>query len=217
MKVEVSEADRTLAADIHRLFSAKPDSEHIASKFALAHLAAILRTHKIGSVLEIGAGIGTMTYLLLSMLPDSVAVVCTEANELCLAALDENLPREVRNRLMVHRDAHLVERAFDLVVIDGSVDGVTAALFRPGSVCFAEGKRAKERRKIQQLLNERQMACAFTNYLPWSFQFVRQRIEWRPLRVRLKAWLGIEKPLPAITRRKGCWVGRVERLRVRGV
>jgi hypothetical protein len=83
------------------------------------------------------------------MLPDSVAVVCTEANEVCLAALDVNLPREMRNRLMVHCYAPVVERAFDLVVIDGSVDGVTAALFRLGSVCFAEGKRAKERRRIQ--------------------------------------------------------------------
>jgi len=212
MKVEVSGADCTLAADIHRVFSAKPHSQHIASKFALAHLAAILRTHKIESVLEIGAGIGTMTYLLLSMLPDSAAVECTEDNEICLSSLDANLPREMRSRLIIHRHAHLVAGAFDLVVIDGAVNGVTASVFKAGSVCFAEGKRTKERRTIQQRLKECQMACAFTNYLPWRLEFTRRRIGWRPLRSRLKAWLGIEKPLPAITWRKGCWIGRVEKI-----
>ncbi len=105
--------------------------------------------------------------------------------------------------------------AYDLVVVDGSVDGLTAAQFKPGSICFAEGKRTKERRKIEHLLNERQMTCVSRNYLPWRFQFTRHRIEWRPLRWRLKAWLGIEKPLPVITRQKGCWIGRVETLQGR--
>src|SRR5215207_3102544 len=181
MKVEVTEADRALAADIHRLFSAKPHSEHIASEFALAHLAALVRTQDFRSVLEFGAGIGTMTYLLLSRLP-AATVDCTDPNETCFSALGLDLPREMRTRLMIHRDASQLGRAFDLVIIDGAVDGVTATLFTPGSVCFAEGKRAKERRTIQQLLNESQMACAFTNYLPWRFQFTRHRIEWRPLR-----------------------------------
>jgi hypothetical protein len=63
-------------------------------------------------------------------------------------------------------------------------------------------------------LKERQMACTFTNYLPWRFKFTRRRIEWRPLRSLLKACLGIEKPVPAISRRKGCWIGRVETLQL---
>jgi hypothetical protein len=198
MKVEVSDADRTLAADIHRLFSAKPHSEHIASEFALAHLAAVLRTNDVQSALEFGAGIGTLTYLLLS---HGLAVECTEKHPICLAALDENLPPEMRERLTVHSRRPPPAKPFDLIIIDGRVKG--AGYAKKGTICFAEGSRAEARAKLETALNTQGLTCRFTNY-PTG-----REIRWRTTRFGFKI-PQFRHPSGVIIHRRGCWIGRVE-------
>jgi hypothetical protein len=195
MDVNPTTADWQKAAEVHRLFSAKPNSKHIASEFALAHLAAVLRTQKIRTVLEFGAGIGTVTYLLLSSRPDS-EVECTERNELCLAALSQNLAAGMRERLTIYSDGSVPERPFDLIVIDGKVSGGGYA--REGTICFAEGNRANSRSKLEAALNSQGFTCTYVEYRrPVT-------IRWRTTRFGF--------PIPHISN-KGCWIGSVESTR----
>lgn len=56
-----NEEDWAVAESVHTRFLARPGAGHIASPYALAHLAAILRQAEINSVVEFGAGIGTLT------------------------------------------------------------------------------------------------------------------------------------------------------------
>jgi predicted O-methyltransferase YrrM len=65
VKIEPSEADWAFAKSIRDEFKRKPGSQHIASEFALAYLSALLNKVKPDSVLEFGAGIGTVTYFLM--------------------------------------------------------------------------------------------------------------------------------------------------------
>ena len=194
MRVTVTSQDEQRAREVHRLFSAKLHSEHIASEFALAHLAAVLRANEVRTVLEFGAGIGTMTYLLLSTLPE-LAVECTEKNELCFRALEDNLPAAMRARLHIHTERYPVIKGgpFDLVIIDGRV-APGPNLLKAGSICFAEGDRESGRSTIEAALAERGLTCMFTNY-------ENPRLIWRASR------FGVPRPSIA---RKGCWIGRVE-------
>jgi hypothetical protein len=196
MKVKVSDADRRSAAEVHRLFSAKPHSEHIASEFALAHLAAILRTGEITSVLEFGAGIGTVTYLVLSRVPHA-RVHCTEHNALCLSELAANLPPKMRERLTIHASADTVPaEPFDLLIIDGKVSG--ANYVRPGSIYFVEGHRSQARVWLSDELNRRGLTCRFRKH-PGP-----PKISWGVTRMQI--------PVP-IMKRRGCWVGMVSATR----
>jgi hypothetical protein len=189
MQVEVTRADWQKAREIYRLFSAKPNSEHIASPFSLAHVAAILRLQEVRSVLEFGAGIGTITYLILSS--SEAAVHATETHPLCLRALDENLPSEYRGRLTIHSGRRpSLKGPFDLVVIDGGTDPGSA--FGPGTIFFAEGDRTKARAAIEAAVAKQGLTCSFTHHCPAGFGWRRTRFGF---------------PVPS--RRKGCWIGRV--------
>src|SRR5215831_17965074 len=80
---------------VYRRFAARPGSEHIATWRALACLSALVRLRQPEKVLEFGTGIGTITYLLLTSLPQ-LNVVGLETNPFCLAQLDRNIPDELK-------------------------------------------------------------------------------------------------------------------------
>src|SRR5258708_24469779 len=83
--------DCQFAKEIYDLFSKKPGSEHIASEVSLQYLAACLRLFKPSKVLEMGAGIGTITQAVLSHPCAVRELVSTETNPFCLKVLRENL------------------------------------------------------------------------------------------------------------------------------
>jgi len=71
-------------------------------------------------VLEFGAGIGTLTYLLLGVRDPRLNVVALETNPFCLAQLERNIPEEFKPRLTVIPTAGSVPQMhFDLIVVDG--------------------------------------------------------------------------------------------------
>lgn len=198
MQIKPTSDDWRLARDIHKRFSRKTGSKHIATKFALAHLSAVLRTTEIRSVLEFGAGIGTISYLLLSELPDNVKVECTEHSAFCRTQLLHNIPPGLYDRLVIHETkAPMLTKQFDLVIIDGSAF-VNASCLGDGSLCFVEGTRKVARDKIQRSLAERNLTCNFQNYM------VGNRIVWRMTRFHV--------PRPRLKHIKGCWIGRVARI-----
>jgi predicted O-methyltransferase YrrM len=91
VEIRPTRRDRILAREIYNRYKAKPGSEHIATETALVYLSACLREFRPGVVLECGAGIGTITDLVLSHPCRVERVISTEHNEFCLAALARNL------------------------------------------------------------------------------------------------------------------------------
>ena len=207
MKLVPSATDLALAEQIHNEFSRKPGAQLIASQFALGHLAALITELKPKSVMEFGAGIGTITKLLLIHPTRIERIVSTEDDAFCLKALEENLPPQPAGRwqLVTSNDqiAQLPNR-YDLVIFDG-VDGVLADerqydMFRDGVCCFVEGNRQPTREALDRFLAERELACTFDHY--------RRK---RALRVRWRKASPFPFPVPKVsfTRMKGCHVGRV--------
>jgi hypothetical protein len=187
--------DWRLARTVHERFKRRPGSAHIASVGALSHLAALLRTERIKSVLEFGSGIGTVSYLLLASPPKDRRVVSFERNPFCLSQLARNIPQELGARLTVHEEKTVPDDTFDLVVIDGSV--ADYSFLRNGQLLFVEGNRAKQRHVVERVAKERGFACSFHRY-PVDGPVLR--LKWR----RLGAF-----PIPRLTLRFFCSIAKI--------
>ena len=80
---------RPEALEIHRLFAAKAGAEHISSPVGLHVLLNICDETRPKRVLEIGAGIGTLSFALLKYTNAQVDMI--EDNAFCLGQLKKNL------------------------------------------------------------------------------------------------------------------------------
>jgi len=192
--IQPTREDWRLAREVHSHFRARPGSQHIATAFALAHLAALLRVLPVKSVLEFGAGIGTITFLLQERLPADGRIVCAERNAWCREQFAINIPQSPRVALIPEGRPHLTD-PFDLVIIDGPITP-GAQYVRAGTACFVEGNRNGPWSMFADGLSAQGLVCHRTNYPAKGF-----RIRWRMSRLGLN--------LPRLRRTKGCWIGVV--------
>jgi len=103
---------------VYEKFKALPGSQHIAGVVTLKRISEIVDELQPKRVLELGAGIGTITYLLLAT--TNAHVDTYEPNEFCISALTENLSGfKDRYTLLTSYKQLPPESAYDLVVIDG--------------------------------------------------------------------------------------------------
>ena len=144
------ESDKLKAERLYSLFSGLPLSDHIASVWSLSHLSALQRLLKPARILEIGAGIGTLTAMLLY---SGGSIVSVEPVEEFRKAHKENIGKHPR--VMLVSDLTGIKGPFDLAVIDGE--------FPKGfedvapKVMFIEGSRAHQRRALKR---------EFVSYIP---------------------------------------------------
>src|SRR5688500_3939894 len=100
-KLVVSPEDDQIAQEMFQRFSALEGSQHIASPASLRWFSAILRTFRPAHILELGAGIGTMTEMLLMDRYGATKIYTTENDAFCLSALDKNLSKRHDPRLQI--------------------------------------------------------------------------------------------------------------------
>lgn len=208
MHVVPGSEDWRLARELHGAYSAKPGAQHIATEFALAHLSAVVDVARPMRVLEFGAGIGTMTHMLLAHPAGIAEVVSSEPDRFCQEQLARNIPDALKPRLTVLSDAQQLQEHdgdFELVVFDGDFAEPSRHRFlRPGTVCFVEGARQSTRKALAAALARQNLQCRFTAHDRGP---APMRIVWR------RASFGIRYPkLKTNARLKGCWIGRVHPL-----
>ena len=117
--------DWITAARIYRRFVSRSGADQIASRTSLAHLTALLRTFECKRVLELGVGIGTITYLLLQKQREVVAL---EHNSFCQHQLELNIPPNLRSQLRLVSDGAEIDGVFDLVIIDGKISACNTSI-----------------------------------------------------------------------------------------
>jgi len=208
MRVEPSESDWSFAKSVYDEFSQKPGAQHIASEFALAYLSAVLNKVKPASVLEFGAGIGTITHFLLKHPVNVGHVTTTESHPFCLEQFAANISEEFAGRYdLVVDDATLVpgDRRYDLVIVDNTVSLAGYAHLADGMICFVEGARSANRREISDELAGRGLQCDFVNY--------NRGVQYFSIVMRRSKKAGIPYPKFRLRKiRKGCWIGAVEQI-----
>lgn len=156
------------ARAIFRRFRALPGSEQIATEYALVGLANLLRRQRPKRILEIGAGLGTLSALLLRAPPATYWVLERDAGY--RSAWDENVGRA---RYAVTKVTELPRAdavsPFDLVVIDDRLqDPFPAAFLARRAVCYFEGNRGPERGLVAVGLARAHRRAAWLNRRPWD-------------------------------------------------
>ena len=192
-----------LARRVHAEFRGKPESRHIAGEFALIELSKLLDETAPQRVLEIGAGIGTITKLLLTHPKRPGSLTSSEAVPVCLREFEKNLAGVDRAgfRLIASIGELDPKSTFDLVIFDGTLDEEKQYdIFAAGTRCFVEGNRRETREALSMHLAGRSLAINFTQLFPGG--------------KKLKFWskrrfAGFR--LPALTFKpvKGCSIGLV--------
>jgi protein-L-isoaspartate O-methyltransferase len=150
---------------IFKTFKALPDSEHIATKYAIKGLLKWLRRREPSRVLEIGPGIGTLTFAILSAC-ENVSLTTVEMRppigEICKKNLHE---QEGTYRLIHTGDEIGPALPWDFVVIDGGVqDERYVNNIAKGGTIFVEGYMDKKLKQIHEVHQNRKFAE--TNFRP---------------------------------------------------
>jgi hypothetical protein len=192
-----------LAADLFREFVAKPESQHIASEFSLRELSRLIARVKPQRVLEIGAGIGTITKLLLTHLHRPAHLTVTEAHPVCIGELTKNLQGLELTGFSTVQTAHQLDTTvhYDLVIFDGTLDDDKQyQVLQLGTWCFVDGGRNITIEALKNKLKNRKLTISMDNRLPGG----KKLKLWSPRR-----FLGL--PLPALKLEpiKGCSIGQV--------
>ena len=215
LDLDLNRADMALAERVHEEFSRKEGSETIASRRAMEWLATCVRVFRPRTVLEMGAGIGTLTELILTHDIAVDRLVTTEDNEYCLSVLRGNLSRGDDPRLhlvVTPEELSRLRLQADLIVADGSfwLKAAATGTLGPfheaefeaaavGTVIFVERFRRKWRKKLAEVVGAQGMAVA-----------VRRCSGLRmPIRMRMSRRLVV--PIPVIKRnyRDSAWLGIV--------
>jgi protein-L-isoaspartate O-methyltransferase len=140
-----------IAQTLQPAYAMKPGSQHIASLHACAGLEKLIQQYRPKRVLELGAGIGTLTDLLIESLTPDAVIVTVEDHPYCLEQMRNNLGRRLTRVTLVH-DLDAVERdGFDLVVVDGGRADISVVPFVASrGFVFVEGFRGEQRKFIEE-------------------------------------------------------------------
>lgn len=205
VEFQPNELDWELARKVHTDYEQKSGAQHIATEFALAHLSALVRLVEPTDVLEFGAGIGTISQLLLDH-PNGIRhVTATEGNAFCIDALTSGFVAPFAGRFDLVTDPtklKLDQQHFDLVVIDGLLEPGQYDALKRDSICFVEGSRKSTRKMIVEELERRDLTINFVNYNQ-SVRYFDWSTTYPDGRTRLFPKFKLRKIL------KGCWVGQV--------
>ncbi len=155
---------RAFAADVHTRFSGRPLSEHIATQTAIEGLVRWLQRKRPRRVLELGAGIGTLTYATVETLSsihgDDVArLISTEPYPPCREQLEINLIDQRERFTVVDGPGDVApdDGPFDFLITDGGdpEDGSPFQNLAPGAIVFIEGDRKPQAAALEAALQGR--------------------------------------------------------------
>jgi hypothetical protein len=175
------------ASQIYRHFKQLPGSQYMANEKAIKGLVKWLKKRQPKAMLEVGAGIGTLTFASVSALSEcwegdgscTYRLISIEDNPFCLSALKENL-RDQWGRFELIRGLEELSNkpgTLDFVIIDGgNLDPNYCANLSPRAVVFVEGYMNKQRELIGSTHKKRKwVATNFRSlnrkYGYWIFQF----------------------------------------------
>lgn len=127
-------------------FSKAKGSEYIASEYALFRILQFIKLFNPKLILEVGAGIGTISDSILKLkTPFNLELYATESNEFCLHNLQQNLENQYKHLNLYNSIGELPEEKldFDLVIIDGKEKGLLSLINRlsKNAIIIVEGDR----------------------------------------------------------------------------
>lgn len=161
---------KLLADKNYRYFSGLPGNQHIASLFAIHKLLNILNIYKPKKILEVGLGIGSISYSIIDYLSYKKIKYeyhGTEANEFCLNALPVNLKEYFKN-IKLNNSINEINNTkyYDLVIVDGSDSALekVSKLLTKNGIIFIEGDRKNQQQALVKLFPKHKFVHVVSNY-----------------------------------------------------
>lgn len=158
------------ANEFYKKFSMAEGNQHIASLFALKKILDILKLNKPKNILEIGLGIGSVSFTILEYCKRNeieINYFGTEANEFCLKQLPLNLGNHIE-KIILHNSIDEIneELKFDLIIIDGADESLEKIKNQTAVNCciFIEGDRTFQVEKIKKWFPNYLCVHTISNY-----------------------------------------------------
>lgn len=146
------------ALKIYRDFSSKEGAQHIAKPPSIQAVAELLKLYKPKTILEVGGGIGALSYVCLKYSDAHVDIF--EDNEFCINALYENLVG-FGEQYSVHTDYNnysLPYSSYDLIIFDGGTYELIVDLVKvldDIGIVYFEGNRINDRAVFRKALRDK--------------------------------------------------------------
>lgn len=186
------------AEEIWVHFKSVPGAGGIASEHAIGGLIKIIKKKKPKKILELGSGMGTLTYAIMASLGNffgkefSYDFYTVENDEFCLGQLKKNLEGFEDKCTVINNISEVFSKGiqFDLIVVDGGGNlpddmgpmNIENMVERKG-VIFIEGSRRYQREMIKKWYAGR-------NYITVNIPAAKDFINWKNERIKNKAyWL----------------------------
>lgn len=162
--------NRQHSVECYKYFSEKEGNQHIAGQFGLEKILDILTINKPKRILEVGLGIGSISYTIFKNYkakgPDFI-YHGTEANEFCLKALKENLSNYY-DCISIYSDLDAIRPKikYDFIIVDGSDKAIDQIkdIITPNGVIFIEGGRAKQTEKMKSIFPKHKFTTCISDY-----------------------------------------------------
>ena len=147
---------KKIVAEYYKKFSNVEGNQHIASLFALETIIRLIKLNSPVSFLEIGLGIGSVSYSIteyLKMKGTPFEYSGTEGNEFCLEQLPKNLGENFNTIKLYRSVENLPNKKFDFIIIDGSDSSLESIekFVNKRTVIFIEGYRISQVNLIKNI------------------------------------------------------------------
>lgn len=159
----------SIARDVVKLFRAKSGSDFIAQEDALVQVGRIFQDVHPKTILDLGAGIGTISFYLNRLTNYDLKFYLYEIDSYCQKALKENLRSMDFELLKSVQELEQLEHPIDLVIIDDFIDYDSTDKLIASNVpkaIFIEGHRRRQRKFVYKSLRRNNQDIWFKNFHP---------------------------------------------------
>ena len=132
------------AEDVFQRFRVLPGADLMASPCSIEGLFRLIDQQRPKRILEIGAGIGTLTSVIIAAAPAASCIVTIEEVPFCREQLTTNLGSDL-DRLELRDAAENLPGEYDLLVVDGHQLINLVPHVARGGIVFVEGDRWEQR------------------------------------------------------------------------
>ena len=159
-----------IAHEVSQSFRLKIGSQEIAQEQALVQIGRIFQEVDPRSVLDLGAGIGTISLFLSRLTKNKeISLFLYETNNFCQEQILRNLEGIKFHLIKTTEQLEQLSESLDLIIIDDFIDFyLTKKLLlnsQPQAI-FIEGHRRRQRQFVYRALRESKQKFKFYNFRP---------------------------------------------------
>lgn len=167
--------NQKIAVETYKYFSKLEGNQHIASEFALKTIIDVIENYKINNVLELGLGIGSISFCVLEFAKENnkqINYIGTESNEFCLGVLPKYLKNHFdKIQIFDNLNNVIISEKFDLIIIDGKEENLLKVkkMISKRGIIIIEGDRMPQLGLIQSAFSNHKYVRIISNSLNLSY------------------------------------------------